>query len=204
MTKEQGFWQWFLANEARHHTFDPRDVSGREPLFNELSKRLEAVHADLTFEFSPVFDDGTRELVISADGIKAAFPAVEALCEAAPSIPRWRIVKFRPRRTPILPIRIPGLEIDPKTVHYTLFRDGIKIGIMLFHQGYKADLENAYATAMYLLLDEALGEYDVETKVGFIEIRNTDAQYFNPDQVLPDLPSDFDAAFARLPVGDPN
>ena len=157
MTREQGFWKWFLAHEARYHAFDPNDVSGRERLFENLSEKLSDVHADLTFEFSPVFEDGIRELVISADGIKDAFEAVEALCDAAPTIPGWRIIKFRPRRYPMLPIRVAGLELDPSAVHYTLFRDGVKIGIMLFHDGYSADLENEYATAMYLLLDQALG-----------------------------------------------
>ena len=38
-----------------------------------------------------------RELVISADGIKEPLSEIEAMYAAAPSLRRWRFIKFRPR-----------------------------------------------------------------------------------------------------------
>jgi hypothetical protein len=49
-----------------------------------------------------------------------------------------------------------------------------------------------------LLLDEALGEYDVETKVGLIEMFPPDAQVPGPRYPLRELPAHFDRVYANL------
>ena len=92
-TPEQAFWSWFEKNEKRLFTFE----TDRDRVFNELAGKLKQVHESVTFEFGPV-EDGKREFVISADGIKDAFPAVEKLYALAPKLPRWKFIKFRPRR----------------------------------------------------------------------------------------------------------
>jgi len=35
-------------------------------VLSKLKTKLEKIHPDLVFEFSPIFEDGTREFVISA------------------------------------------------------------------------------------------------------------------------------------------
>src|SRR6187399_703219 len=92
-SKEEKFWKWFQANEARLFDFE-RD---QDRVFAELGPAMKKVHSNLTFEFGPK-KDGQREFVISADGIKDAFPAVIALADKAPELPRWNIIKFRQRR----------------------------------------------------------------------------------------------------------
>ena len=71
---EDTFWQWFKKNESRLFSFE----ANREAIFDELSEQMRRVNRDLVFEFSPVRPTGKREFVISADGNKAAFPAVQA------------------------------------------------------------------------------------------------------------------------------
>jgi hypothetical protein len=198
LAKAQAFWRWFEKHQDVLHSFDGGDARVRDRIFKKLSKQLRKVNPDLTFEFSPVFEDGTREFVISAGGIREAFPAVEGLYSASPDLPGWRFIKFRPRRTPIFTVQVGGLTLDPETVHFALFRDGIKLGIMLFHSGYRPELKTEYDHACYLLLDEALGEYVVETAVGFIEIHHSDHEFFDGAQTLPDLPTTFDEAFERF------
>ena len=192
------FWSWFKENQKDYYSFVPGDLEERDRLFHALSEQLSRVHQDLTFEFSPVFEDGHREFVISAGGIRSAFPAVEALCSAAPTLPNWKITAFRPRRQPLMPVRTHAVQIEPRDVHYCLFRDGRKVGIMLFHKDYSEHRAEEYGNALFLLLDSALGEYDVETKVGFIEFYNIDNEFFRPDWVLPDLATHFDEVFAEI------
>src|SRR5688500_16970121 len=91
-TPEQRFWDWFAANSHRFVNVE-RD---QEVLFGELRRQLSRIHPSLTFEFGPQRDQ-RRELVISADGIKDAFPAVQRLVAAAPDLSDWRIIAFRPR-----------------------------------------------------------------------------------------------------------
>jgi hypothetical protein len=44
----------------------------------------------------------------------------------------------------------------------------------------------------YLLLDEALGEYDVETQLGLIKMMSPDSRTEGDRYPLPDLPALFD------------
>ena len=73
-SKESKYWQWFENNQDK--------------VFNELSHKLKNVHKNLTFEFGPIINN-QREFVISAGGIKAAFPAVEILYNNTPKVKRF-------------------------------------------------------------------------------------------------------------------
>ncbi|HEX2852313.1 MAG TPA: hypothetical protein VHO24_03665 [Opitutaceae bacterium] len=194
-TKEVTFWRWFQKNEGRLFAFE----KDRERTFDDLAGALKAVHRDLTFEFGPVLPDGRREFVISAGGIKSAFPAVEALQAAAPKMEKWIFVQFRSRRVPINDLEFSGKKIRAKDVHYLLFRDDSpgKVGIMIFMDGYREAERSVFGQMGYLFLDEALGEYDVEMKLGAIEFQARDSKYFERAHPLTELPKAFDDYFAN-------
>ncbi len=176
------FWNWFECNEAALFEFE-RD---QENVFARLSAALARVDGELTFEFGPRNSDGTREFIISAGGIRGSFPSVERLHAASPPLDRWRITKYRPRR-PSMPITMGGETIYPEEVHFALFRDGDKVGIMLFFEDFEEDRSTEFGQFGFLFLDEALGEYTVATEIGFIEFTGRDSKYFDEDQRLPDL-----------------
>jgi hypothetical protein len=184
---EDVFWQWFQKNEGRLFSFE----KNQEAIFDEIGVRMRRVNPELTFEFGPVHN-GKREFVISAGGIKPAFPAVEALYKKAPALPRWVWIKFRPRRDHINDINFGGKSIKADNVHYLLAEDGSKIGIVLFFDGYKEREKGTYGQIGYLFLDEALGEYAVETQVGFIQFEPRTSSYFKDAMPLRELPRHFD------------
>ena len=191
-SSEDTFWRWFTKNEQRIFAFE----ADREAIFDELGKQMEQVNPELTFEFGPI-QDGKREFVISAGGIKSAFPAVEALYAKAPSLSRWVWVKYRPRRASLSDIEYGGKEIRAEEVHYLLAKDGDKVGIVLFFDGYKDDERTTFAQIGYLFLDEALGEHAVETQVGFVEFRGRDSKYFSQARPLRGLATQLDEYFGR-------
>jgi hypothetical protein len=191
-SRESVFWQWFEANDARIFDFE----KDRDRIFDELQEQLHRVHPDLTFEFGPK-QDGKREFVISADGIKEAFPAVSALANAAPVLPRWKITKFRPRRDFQSPITLNGLTISPQQVQFTIEPDGEKVAITTFIEGYTPAERLRYGSVIYLMLDQALGEYDVETKVGAIEFKDKSAESKLVKQPLSALPQTLDGMIKR-------
>ena len=163
MGSETKFWRWFEKHEDELFNFE----LDQERIFDELSNRLIRVHRDLTFEFGPN-EDGRREFVISAGGIKRAFSAVSSLVSAAPNLNRWRITAFRPRRAPLNRIQIGEKCVDPEDIEFLLFAAGSGIGIQLFIPGF-TEKDTTLKQIGYLMLDEALGEYDVETRIGPIE-----------------------------------
>src|SRR5271157_5672329 len=97
-TAQEEFWNWFIQHEAEMFNLDVDREAERERIFDELASALQKVDPDLAFEFGP--NESRREFVVSAGGIKRAFPAVASLVDAAPPLDRWQVTAFRPRRTP--------------------------------------------------------------------------------------------------------
>ncbi len=59
--------------------------------------------------------------------------------------------------------------VRPEDVGFCLVSNGRQLGIYLFFGGYHENERQTWGQIDYLLLDQALGEYDVETKVGPIQ-----------------------------------
>lgn len=189
-TTEQAFWVWFQNNQDMLFDFEKDE----ERTFDRLAAELHKVHPSLTFEFGPK-NDGSREFVISADGIKEAFPKVESLYAAAPVLPRWKFIKFRPRRKPNN-ISYGGVNVKHETVTVQVARGGQKADIIVFIPGYNERERNTYLAIAFLLLDEALGEYDVEMKIGQIQVKPSPPTAEQAHS-LEELPKIVDAMFVH-------
>ena len=161
--KCERFWEWFQRNSERlgHFEADP------ESLFAELSGELARVHKGLTFEIGPE-EAGRREFVISADGIRQVFPAVERLVAAAPPLPGWAVVAFRQPKSLDVSIQIGDYQLGAEDVWFSAAPEGNRTALRLYVRGYTAENRKLLGQAAFLLLDSALGEYVVETRVGAI------------------------------------
>jgi hypothetical protein len=193
------FWQWFSSHETEYFNLDTTHADAlRESRFDDLSAHLQAVNPELTFELGPV-QDGRRDLVLSAGGIRRAFPAVEALAKEAPALPHFKIVAFRPRRSPLYGIEMGGVTVKPSETRVRLLPEGDKIGLVLYLKGYREEEKDTYSQLGFLLLDQALGERDVETRVGTIAFEALGAE--PPAGSLPaaELAAAFDRAIKASP-----
>ena len=112
-TVEARFWQWYQNHEDTLFQFE----KDQERVFEILAVELHKIRPDLTFEFGPV-KNGRRDFVISADGIKAAFPAVEFVFASAPKLKRWTFIKFRPRRSP-MNLDYGGVQVSRRRILHT-------------------------------------------------------------------------------------
>ena len=191
-TRQAEFWKWFSKNEDLLFEFEQE----RDRIFDLLEEALHQVHEDLTFEFSSKHE-GKRDLVISAGGIKAGFPAVVALTQAAPKLTRWNLIAFRPRRGIGNEIKYEERRIHSDNIEFSLIENGTLAGIHLFLPGYREEDTEAKIIG-YLMLDNALGEFDVETRLGPIRFFASDAQIEGDRYPLRELPDLFDRLIARL------
>ena len=187
-TPEQDFWVWFENSQETLFNFQ----KDQERIFDPLGTQLHIVNPNLTFEFAPI-EDGRREFTISADGIKAAFPAVESLYAAAPPLPRWKILKFRQRREPT-DISFKGVRASARSVLVVVDPGVEKSNLTVFVPGYSVAQRNTYMSIVFLMLDQALGEFDVETRVGKIEVADA-SQATEKAGGLDTLPATFDALY---------
>ena len=191
MTRQEEFWNWFIEHESEQYDFEDRD---REKTFDQLASVLQKVDPDLTFEFGP--KETRREFVISAGGIKRAFPAVGSLVGAAPPLGRWKITAFRPRRRPGI-VEFRGKRVDPEYVQFTLLENGKIAGIYLFIPGFRGNDPDLKQIG-YLLLDEVLGEHDVENRLGLIEMLSPDTPTEGERHPLTELPRLFDRLVSQI------
>jgi hypothetical protein len=194
MSAHEEFWHWFIRHEVELFNFDAGQEAERERIFDDLAIELHKVDTDLAFEFGP--KASKREFVVSAGGIKRAFPAVVSLIGAAPPLDRWELIAFRPRR-PLQIVEFRGKRVDPKDVWFTLLDNGKRAGIFLFIPSFRDDDVDLKQIG-YLLLDEALGEYDVESQLGLIKMLSPDARTEGERYPLVELPAFFDKLVSRL------
>ncbi|MBF8295361.1 MAG: hypothetical protein HW389_1906 [Bacteroidetes bacterium] len=184
---EARFWHWFGENESRMFNFE----RNQEQNLGDLLRELHRINHSMTFEIGSE-TEGKREFIISADGKREAFPAVIGLAEAAPTLPRWRVVKFRPRRTNPCLIGIGDLEFSSDDVLATLEQEGMRIGVSLFLGDASHFDDKIVGHIGFLLLDYTLGEYDVEKLVGTVSFHPKERSSRLTKLPLRDLPLAFD------------
>lgn len=161
--KKGAFWAWFAANEARFRDLRAAD----DRTVNEIGTMVRAVCPDLTFEVGPGVHS-EWSFVVSADGIRSAFPAVVDLVNAAPSIPGWDIVAFRqPRQGSGLNWK--GAYFATNSFYYTSAEADGELDLVIYCPGLNADSEETLKGVTFLLLDFLLGEFDVATRIGAID-----------------------------------
>ena len=161
------FWQWFQGNIDRFNRFE----DDQQRLMDELTAQLHQIDDNLVHEISSA-NSGTRELVISADGIKESFSSVVALTKAAPDIKGWTITAFRPRvDIAQFTLRYDGTDLAAKDYYFWLQPEGEHIDLILYVPGLSEDNRKEFVNACYVLLDMAIGEYDVATKIRYIDHR---------------------------------
>jgi hypothetical protein len=191
---ENRFWTWFQANEASLYDFQ----KNQPRIFDQLSAEMHKIHPALTFEFGPI-QEGRREFIISADGLKEAFPKVESLYAAAPQLPRWKFTKFRQRGKP-LDIAYEGISVKADAVAAMAKADGAKAKVTVFLPDYSAAAHQKYQSIAFLFLNRALGEYDVQTRVSEVQVASSahaPAEAFSLDA----FPKAFDGMWSRQSAG---
>jgi hypothetical protein len=193
VSKEKEFWKWFLEREDKFYHFE----HNQEELFNPALTLLQNIQRDLVFEIGPEID-GKREFIISANGLKEGFSSVIEVAKASPEMDRWIVVPFRQRKKNLdIEIQLGDLTLGVEDIFFTYNTSGNKVNLDLFIAGINPKEEHVYQVAL-LLLDNVIGEYDVEMKLDKIEIhRLTDVEDATRLYSLKELPTLLDGHFSK-------
>lgn len=165
-SKEQKFWKWFVKNESVIFGFE----KDQERVLDLISSRLSSYNDDVSYEISHVKDD-KREFIISADGIADAFPYVESLVNSAPELKLFSIIAFRPRIDGYegFKLEYASREFDVSKIWvYSRVEDGF-FDLIVYHPDFNEQEANIFISGSYILLDMALGEYDVVKNIRYID-----------------------------------
>jgi hypothetical protein len=162
---EPRFWEWF----AEHSDELMAVATAREKICDALVRQMRKVDRGLMFAFGPT-RDGRREFVVSADGIRSVFPAVQKLVAAAPDLPGWKIIAFRPAAD-LDSITFGDRKMGKDDIWFHAYSSQGAAAVDLYIRDYTEATAQPLTQAAFLLLDYALGEYDVETKLGALSFK---------------------------------
>lgn len=161
MTPIDRFWTWFAGNSEQF-----RDAPGNDRrALDELGSLLSEIRDGLVVEFS-LTDGRADEVVVSADGKKDLFASVIDVVQAAPPIPGWRVTAFRQPGNPNVTIEMNGIELGANDIWFSAEPSDGKTDLLLLVRGMTEENHQMLAGAVFILLDNALGEFIVETAVG--------------------------------------
>jgi hypothetical protein len=162
-SEDERFWAWFQRNSARLLDFE----ADRDAAFADLASALWRVDRGLAFEFGPAARP--RDFVVSAEGIVELFPVVTRLVEAAPSMPDWHVIAFRQPGKPSLAVEFDGQSLGADDLWFRASRSGSRTNLEAHIRGLTEANARLLMGAAFILLDNALGEYVVATRVGAID-----------------------------------
>jgi hypothetical protein len=167
VTPEEAFWSWFSQNEQKIYQAD--DIN--DSAIQELYARIHKVHPDLTIEFGKAAD-GKKTMAISADGISELFSYVIRLCNELKLLSNWIVFPFRQRLDNIgdLEIRMDGNLIKGEDILFVSRETENRIDLDICVKNMET-IDNPVINAIFLMLDSAVGEYDVVSKIGNVDIK---------------------------------
>lgn len=193
--RDAAFWAWTQANLD-----DLRAVkTGTEPVTAALAEQLERVDRRLAFELGVGKD--AFEVIISADGDPTAFSVVKRLVQAAPPLKGAKVIAFRPRKGPGFQLDVTGTKVGFDDVLFSAAADPAKpslVAVTLYLKHLDDKNRAAFLDAAFVLLELALGEYDVATKLGQVELKAVpeDTSQLKPLGELPAFVDGFKPAAA--------
>ena len=168
-SKEKKFWNWFSSQNVTYLSLDRVDARTREYLLNQFLAVLHHYCDSLFFQI--LNGETTSELIITAEGDKNYFDAVERLIKQAPKIERWEIVAFKQPIGVQFITDYQGIKIDPrKSWFLPLENHGEQLGLRVYIESVSFNEEIKVLTAVYECLDAMLGEKVNASNIFHVEV----------------------------------
>jgi len=170
MDANQLFWDWFSKNSEKLYSFE----QNQDFLFHRLKDELNKIDPNLVFEFSPVLDNGKREFVISADGIKSSFDSVKDLTKNAPKLLRWDIVAFRLPKPITDTFYFEYIEVAFDDIYFSSTNNNGKLDLDLYIKDFSESAELTSLKLFYFWIIFLVNMTPSYTLVGWRSIHTKD------------------------------
>ncbi len=163
------FWLWFQANESRFRNIE---VPEKEDLLDEFMGQLHEFSGDLWFELGG-HPDGPHELIITAEGNFQAFNEVRRLIDAAPQIPGWEFIAFKPAQGFDFVTSYEGLNFAPAATWFLPLvsrEDPDFLGLRVAFAHFDPKNKETFLAAAYIMLEAGLGELITAERIQHVEV----------------------------------
>ncbi len=170
--KVSRFWEWY--SDRANHLFEEIEAGRCGELHPEVSAKVNELWPTFAWVFGPPPEGKTgHSFTLSGEGILARQFLTEEWLRRAPDLDNWTFYasrqpdEFRPGLT----IEINGHSFDfgGFWISPQLDEDREMVDITAWHPEFEKADERTSSTVLFLMLDEILGEYGVDTWLGVIE-----------------------------------
>ena len=105
--------------------------------------------------------------------MKEAIPVVQRLTKVAPKLDGWKVISFRQRMAEYADTNLvyDGVEFDGRKVWFQKITTHGHFDLILCLPGYTEKNRDVFLGGAFILLDTALGELDVMTKVRYVDCK---------------------------------
>jgi hypothetical protein len=169
MKNPASFWQWFRANESR---FRNVEVPEKEQLLDEFMAQLHEFSDELWFQLGG-HPNGPHDLIITAEGNLDAFHKVRRLVGAAPQIPGWQFIAFKPAHGFDFVTSYRGLTFAPEATWFLPLEsreDPESLGLRVAYAHFDPSRQQDFLTAAYIMLEGGLGELVTAERIQYVEV----------------------------------
>lgn len=170
------FWKWFPSVSQRY--YQAIEESRFEELLDEFSAKMSALLYDMAWVFGPGADESSHSLTISGECVAVKQLIAKYWRECAVETPGWT---FYGSRQPSDPEKLAEMEISvshEKSVDTENFllkvrvNDEIeRIDLIAWHESLRVVPREHHDQILFLLIDEALGEFGSSMWLGDISIK---------------------------------
>jgi len=160
------FWQWFEGNNERlQAAVYGNDRRARERAIEELAGLSKGIAPGLTLEIGKDRKGKRHTLIVSVDGNLELVDAAKDFVDAAPAVPGWKIVAFRPRDELVggMEIALNGERVAADDIWFRVTDTCDGLDLVLYVRGLTASNKGPRGVAAFLFAEHVVGERDTLT-----------------------------------------
>lgn len=164
------FWTWWATVKDRIAVAIADQSLGRSSLVDEISGAVHSLHPDFAWELGPG-STSMHNLTVTPEGnLSLRRLTAQWLASAPPPDKTWEYYASR-QPSGQMGLELGGKRFAPEEfrIAYTFDESREKFDVALFHPVFKKSDENIVRHALFLTMDECLGEDDVERWIGRLD-----------------------------------
>jgi hypothetical protein len=174
------FWRWF-PTVAQPLARQLQAGQGLDGLGFDFAAEVRDKVGGLAWVFGPGEDESRFSFTVTGEGQKAKQLLSQFWLSQAVEVPGWDFYCARqpspPDQLVHLAIDVGGNSVDAETLMIAteVVDEANAVNIKAWHDAFEHVPDEARFQILYLLLDEALGEYGTQTKLGEIQFQSDSA-----------------------------
>ena len=168
------FWDWFptQADQLANAVKSDNPQENLESFFDQVREKI----GGLAWAFGPGSTDDTLSFTVTGEGEKSRQLLAQFWLDQAVPVPGWDFYCAR-QATPVehlkaLKIEVGDatLDVDTMLIATEVDEENQTVNLQAWHPAFENLSDNDRYRIAFLLLDESLGEYGTQTKLGKIEL----------------------------------